>query len=108
MNMNAGDTLTVVLDYQINDTPIEQMDNIEEIEFMFNDSQYLLSTGGVYLDSETSKYVVDINQDASIGLDSVCQRQTSEMQVRFKIDGEVISDDIYKIHVGRTLSKNII
>lgn len=100
--MNAGDTVNITLDYTIDGTPIEEME-LEEIEFRFCKKTYLLSAGDIVLDAESGKYSVVVGQDATLG-----EHGIGEYQIRFKVDGTVVSDTPHDITIGRSLSKEVI
>lgn len=100
--MNSGDTVNITLDYTIDGTPIENME-LEEIEFSFCKKTYLLSAGDIVIDESSGKYTAFVGQDATLGEFGI-----GEYQVRFKVDGDVISDKPHDIKIGRSLSSEVI
>lgn len=100
--MNAGDTVNITLDYTIDGTPIEELE-LDEIEFSFCKKSYLLSAGDIAKDEVTGKYNVTVGQDATLG-----EHGIGEYQVRFKVDGAVVSDKPQDITIGRSLSSEVI
>lgn len=96
---NQGDTITFILDYTIDDVPLEEYE-ANEIEFSIGAKRYTLSGGDIAIDETTGKYAVSISQSDSLTLDSV-----ANYQIRIQKNGEVVSSEIDWILLGRTISK---
>lgn len=99
---NRGDTYPIILDYTVNDVPLEDAE-LDEIEFYYGDNRYLLSTGDITLDEETGKYTVFVDQVQSFGLDD-----RTQYQIRVRKGVIVSSPKIDKIKIGEAISREVI
>jgi len=100
--MNKGDTVHLQLDYRINGDPL-QNNAYDEIEFMLSGMRFSLSEGRIYWHDLEELYCIDLTQEETMRL-----LAESPYQIRIKIDGEVISSDISKLEVGKSLSRDIL
>ena len=107
--MNKGDTIRLILDYSINDAPIEE-NQFEELELQLNKDSFgkynikkLLSTGGIFWDTNLSKYVSFLSQEESFKLPNKV-----DYQLRCYNDGSVISSCIGHFIIGDILSKEVL
>ena len=107
--MNKGDTLDIILSYQVDGTDF-QKDQFQEIELQFENqydsSKYvklLLSNGDITWDDELGKYVTGLTQEQTFRLSPVCT-----YQLRVMLDDVVISSDIGEIEIGPTLSRKVL
>lgn len=98
--MNNGDALPIILDYTVNDVPLEEY-GVDEIEVYFGDNRYLLSKGEITIDEETGKYCFFLSQLQSFRLPNMY----AEYQVRIKKGNEVASMNIDKVYIGRSISR---
>lgn len=105
VEFHAGDAFPIKFDYAINDVPIEELE-IDEIEFCFGTHRFLKSTGDIYLDDETGKYVMWLTQEATWG--EYGGGGIGEWTVRFRIGNNVVADDVQEVRVGRGLSMEVI
>lgn len=113
--MNRGDTVCLMLNYQINGNPLVQGD-YDEMEFQINNEnssksiKKLLSNGGikwktVEYDGETfTGYVVELSQEETFLLSA----GQSMVQLRIKKDGEVGSSDSSMFSLGAVLSTKVL
>ena len=103
MSRNRGDTLYLELDYTVNGLPIQEGD-WDEIEFRLGSNRYLLSEGDIEWDSEIGKYVIFADQEDTFKLIG----NVFEYQIRLRKGKEVVSDDVQRAAIGKTISQEII
>lgn len=117
--MNRGDTICLMLDYQVNNEPLVE-GAYEEIELQINNESASKSmkktlTGGdivwetvTYLNNGVEEsftgYVVHLTQSETFSLNA----GQSEAQLRIKMNGEVGSSENSKIKLGAVLSSTVI
>lgn len=107
--MNNGDTLDIIIDYQIDGEPFEE-GQFQEIELQFENqydsSKYvklLLSAGDITWDSDLGKYTTKLTQEQSFRLSPSCS-----YQLRVMLDDVVVSSEIGEMDVGPTLSRKVL
>jgi len=113
--MNRGDTVALMLNYQINGTPLTE-DGYQEIELQINNEtasksiKKLLSQGDIVWETLTysggtfTGYVVHLDQNETFLLRS----GESQVQLRVKKDGEVGSSDMSEFDLGDVLSQKVL
>lgn len=102
---NCGDTMILYLDYTVDGIPLVEFQP-DEIEFTVGSNIYTLTgtNNTIELDTDVNKYKVFLDQEATFALmENVC-----EYQLRVKKDGEVGSEKVQKMPIGKTLSNNVI
>ena len=97
---NQGDTIHLILDYKVNDTPLEQA-NPDEIEVYIGDHRYTLTDGDIVI--EGGKYGIDLSQE-----DTFAIQRGAAFQLRVKIGSEVGSTTIEWIPIGKAISKEVL
>ena len=97
---NQGDTIHLILDYKVNDTPLEQA-NPSEIEVYIGDNRYTLTDGDIVI--EGGKYGIDLSQE-----DTFAIKRGAAFQLRVKIGSEVGSTTIEWIPIGKAISKEVL
>lgn len=112
--MRTGDTITLMLKYNLNGVPLQQ-NAYDEIELQLNkDSgskslKKLLSQGDIVWDtvsvgnSSFEGYIVNLTQEETFALGN-----TIQAQLRIKKDGEVGSSDETEIDLDSVLSSKIL
>ncbi len=109
--MNKGDTISLILNFQLNNEDFNpsMFDEIElqlnEESGVFNNLKLLMSTGDIEWDDSIGKYVAYIPQNKSFKLSEISSYQ---IRVLLKDSDEVTSSDIYSISFGGVLSKKIL
>ena len=97
---NQGDTIHLILDYTVNDTPLEQA-NQDEIEVYIGQTRYTLTDGDIVI--EGGKYGIDLSQEDTFAL-----KRGAAFQLRVKIGTEVGSTSIEWIPIGSTISREVL
>ena len=117
--MNRGDTISLMLDYQVNGSPLEQ-GAYDEMELQINNQnsskaiKKLLSDGTIvwktvnYSDDGVAKsftgYVADLDQEETFKLSA----GQSMVQLRIKIGNQVGSSNSSVFTLGAVLSSKIL
>ena len=113
--MNKGDTVNLLLDYQINDEPL-QRDAYQEIELQINKDtsqksiKKTLSSGEIkwetveYDGGTFEGYVVHLTQSETISLGA----GQAMVQIRVKMNGEVGSSASSMFSLGDALSTSVL
>ncbi len=114
--MRQGDTITILLDYQLNGTPLAEVVGIQEIELQINKQtgnkaiKKLLSNGGIELgelqlsDGSTYYgYYVRLSQQETFDVGS-----SLSCQVRVKKDNEVGSSSQTMVNSEAILSTQVL
>lgn len=96
---NQGDTITFLLDYTIDETPLSEY-NPDEIEFSIGEKRYTLTNGDIGIDESSGKYAVSLSQADSFNMGNV-----TKYQIRIKKDGEVVSSGVERILLGSSISR---
>lgn len=107
--MNKGDTIRLILDYSINEDPIEE-GQFDDLELQLNRDSFgkfhlkkLLSQGDIIWDTDLGKYVCYLSQEETFKLPNQV-----EYQLRCYDDNSVISSGIGRFCIGDTLSKEVL
>lgn len=112
--MRIGDTICLMLNYQLNGEPLVE-GAYEEIELQINKQgssksmKKLLSNGDIKWDTveyngeEFTGYVVHLTQQETFDLGSYLQ-----CQIRIKMDGEVGASGINDINLDEVLSEQVL
>lgn len=100
--MNKGDTITIILDYNLDGNPL-QKDAYDEIEFTIGEQVYTLSNGKITWNEEEGKYLIDLSQEETFNLPNIVK-----YQVRIKYSGDVTSSDVETLRIGNTISKVVL
>ena len=96
----SGDTLPIILNYYVNDEPIEDAD-LDEIEFSLGGKTYTLTGDDITLDATLGKYVLFIGKN-----DTAKLLGAEPVQARFTRGTDIASSDIDYIMVGASLFSN--
>ena len=108
--MNKGDTLDIILDYQVNGEDITER-QFDEIELQLEKEKdcwqvkLLLSKGDIVWDAELNKYVARLNQEDTfkfINLKSI------KYQLRLLDGHNVFSSEISSFAIGDVLSRKVL
>ena len=110
--MNKGDTISLVLDFLIdNKDPLEK-DAYHEMELQLNEEggtrksiKLLLSTGDIEWDDELGKYVVSLTQEQTFKLPNNMEYQ---LRILDELSEEVYSSCIGHFCLGDVLSKKVL
>jgi len=115
--MRQGDTITLLLDFELNGTPLSEVTNIQEIELQINKEgnnkaiKKLLSNGGITYETGLSLsdgttftgYVVRLSQSETFSLGA-----SLNCQLRVKKDNEVGSSSQTMINSDAVLSTQVL
>lgn len=112
---NKGDTLKLILNYTLNDTPIAEK-KFDEIELQLNSQvnrnsvKLLQSLGEIKYDKLTEKYVCYLSQAQTFKLkqDALNEDSDVDYQIRLLNNGGVVSSDVGTFTLGAVLSKRIL
>ncbi len=112
---NKGDTLRLILNYQLNGEDLEK-DYFDDIELQLNSQsgrnsvKLLYSLGEIIFDDELSKYVVYLSQEQTFKLKQNQLNEDSdvEYQLRVLLNSTVVSSDIGTFTIGPVLSKKVL
>lgn len=99
---NKGDTITLLLEYTINETPLEEYE-ADEIEFCIGSDRFLLSDGDIEIDEATGKYAIHISQEQTFAMSP-----QSWYQIRIRKGAEVVSSAMQLLGVGGSISTEVI
>ena len=113
--INKGDTLQLILNYQLNGSDLEQ-DYFDDIELQLNSQsgrnsvKLLYSLGEIVWDSEKNKYVVYLSQEQTFKLKQNQLNEDSdvEYQLRVLLNSAVVSSDVGTFTIGPVLSKKVL
>ena len=97
---HQGDTITLVLDYTVNETPLSEA-SPNEIEVYIGSSRYTLTDGDIVL--VNGKYTISLTQE-----DTFAIKRGEAFQLRVKVGTEVGSTDIEWIPVGNSISREVL
>ena len=100
--MNHGDTIKIVLAYEVDGEPITE-NQFDEIEFCIGSKRFTLSGGGVTWDSTESAYTVWLTQT-----DTFTMPMSVPYQTRFKSGDDVISSGEATLDLGNTISRIVL
>lgn len=102
MGKNAGDTLTLYLDYTVDGEQIAE-GQFDEIEVSIGSKRYLLTDNEIVWDSEADMYKLWIDQ-----ADTFTFNKDTKYQIRFKFGNDVISTDKANLKLGESISRQVI
>lgn len=100
--MNLGDTYTIQLNYTVNGISLYEFEP-DDIEFCFGGLRFTLGDGTITLNDELKQYEIFINQEQSFSLP-----EWTAYQLRVIKGGIVSSNCIGSIHIGNTISREVI
>lgn len=100
--MNLGDTYPIQLNFTVNGVSLYEFEP-DDIEFRFGDLRFTLSGGTITLNQDLKMYELFVNQE-----DSFTLPEWTAYQLRIKKGGIVSSNCIGSIHIGNTISREVI
>ena len=101
--MHSGDTITLILDYEVDGSPITE-NQFDEIEFCISTNRYLLSKGDIVWGITENAYVIPLSQKDTFALAG----GNISYQLRVKKDGKVSASEIEYMTIKQTLSDEVI
>jgi hypothetical protein len=112
---NKGDTLSLILDYTINDKPLEK-DAYDEIELQLNSQsnknsvKLLYTNNEIIYDDATTKYQASLSQSQTFQLkqDELNTDSEIEYQLRILLATNVISSAVGTFTLGPVLSSKVL
>lgn len=113
--INKGDTLQLILNYQLNGEDLEK-DYFDDIELQLNSQanrnsvKLLYSLGELIYDDNLGKYVGYLSQAQTFKLKQNVLNEDSDVdyQIRVLLNGTVVSSDVGTFTIGPVLSKKIL